>query len=667
MSRRAPAGTTPSEPSRKKPTSRGATVALSDLGAVFGLERFDSLALDRDSALIRLHAKIDPSLRAPSSAQLAIYDAQTACARGSFHSFGHATYLRTGGQLCWRVFFGVPLDVVAYSQTLFELHAFRGLVIALPRPDVRLPAQPCSPAALALPAGEHLAQVLDPARRHRGLRRRTVALATALGLAGACAAPLEARAVAAVHHPTTIAPLVIGPSATGTGRNLIHSVLPVDNRVHFARVPAAAGSLLSYSTRPQPARVVTPRTPRPSANPALPIATGAQTQPASSHRLSERRHRNPAPPADRSSGIAPVAPPAPPAPPPVVTPASSLTTSFAATAAGTATLDSAGAGSLSPAAASGLSSLFAGSTQPPPFLIAIYKAAASRYDVPWAVLAAINSIETDYGRNLSISSAGAIGWMQFMPSTWAQYGVTANGKGKPNPYDPADAIFSAANYLQASGAATNLRAAIFAYNHAEWYVDEVMSKAMQIESANPAAGSQSASDASLAASAGTQLGAGALSTGTGTTSAVASGQGNVDPQSPTASAQAKVTAMLTTANLLNGLPYIFGGGHSSWTVGPGYDCSGFVSAVLHSAGYLSAPQDTQTLPSQPGILTGPGKWVTVYDRTDGGALGQDHVIINIDGQWWESGGTTSAGVHELPGVSSSYLSTFNLILHPAGL
>ena len=60
------------------------------------------------------------------------------------------------------------------------------------------------------------------------------------------------------------------------------------------------------------------------------------------------------------------------------------------------------------------------------------------------MLAAINEVETDYGRDLSVSSAGAEGWMQFLPSEWAQYGVDANGDGFEDPYNPADAIFAAA-------------------------------------------------------------------------------------------------------------------------------------------------------------------------------------------------------------------------------
>jgi murein DD-endopeptidase MepM/ murein hydrolase activator NlpD len=128
---------------------------------------------------------------------------------------------------------------------------------------------------------------------------------------------------------------------------------------------------------------------------------------------------------------------------------------------------------------SGLSSLTP-SDQPPPFLIPIYKAAAKRYHVPWKILAAINSIETDYGRNLSVSSAGAIGWMQFMPATWHQYAVSADGQGRANPYNPRDAIFSAARYLAANGARHNLRGAIYAYNHATWYVEAVLRKAQEI-------------------------------------------------------------------------------------------------------------------------------------------------------------------------------------------
>jgi murein DD-endopeptidase MepM/ murein hydrolase activator NlpD len=116
----------------------------------------------------------------------------------------------------------------------------------------------------------------------------------------------------------------------------------------------------------------------------------------------------------------------------------------------------------------------------PPFLLSIYQAAGIEYGVPWQVLAAINEIETDYGRNLNVSSAGALGWMQFMPPSWKAYGVDANGDGVKDPYNPVDAIFAAGRYLRAAGADKNLRKAIFAYNHADWYVDSVLLRARVI-------------------------------------------------------------------------------------------------------------------------------------------------------------------------------------------
>jgi hypothetical protein len=116
----------------------------------------------------------------------------------------------------------------------------------------------------------------------------------------------------------------------------------------------------------------------------------------------------------------------------------------------------------------------------PIFLLPIYQAAGIQYGVRWEVLAAINEIETDYGRNLNVSSAGAVGWMQFMPKTWKLYGVDGNDDGKRDPYNPVDAIFAAARYLKAAGAQDNVRKAIFAYNHAGWYVDSVMLRARLI-------------------------------------------------------------------------------------------------------------------------------------------------------------------------------------------
>jgi photosystem II stability/assembly factor-like uncharacterized protein len=132
---------------------------------------------------------------------------------------------------------------------------------------------------------------------------------------------------------------------------------------------------------------------------------------------------------------------------------------------------------LTPPGASPLLSFFIDTYRTPPFLLPIYLAAAERYDVPWQVLAAINEVESDYGYDLGVSSAGAEGWMQFLPEEWSAYGVDANGAGVRDPYNPADAIFAAARYLQAAGATHDLRGAIYAYNHSSGYVESVLLRA----------------------------------------------------------------------------------------------------------------------------------------------------------------------------------------------
>lgn len=121
----------------------------------------------------------------------------------------------------------------------------------------------------------------------------------------------------------------------------------------------------------------------------------------------------------------------------------------------------------------------------PPQLVPLYHAAGAKYHVPWAILAGINKVETDFGRDLSVSSAGATGWMQFEPSTWAQYGVDADGDGKTDPYDPVDAIFSAADYLSVSGVKKNPMQAVFQYNHSTDYVREVLRLAEIYQAWNP--------------------------------------------------------------------------------------------------------------------------------------------------------------------------------------
>jgi murein DD-endopeptidase MepM/ murein hydrolase activator NlpD len=115
-------------------------------------------------------------------------------------------------------------------------------------------------------------------------------------------------------------------------------------------------------------------------------------------------------------------------------------------------------------------------------LLDLWQRDGAAYGVPWQVLASINKIESNFGRNMGPSSAGAIGWMQFMPSTWERWGVDADGDGIANPWSPEDAIAAAARYLAASGGQSDISRAVFSYNHAQWYVDEVLQLAQLVGS-----------------------------------------------------------------------------------------------------------------------------------------------------------------------------------------
>ena len=108
--------------------------------------------------------------------------------------------------------------------------------------------------------------------------------------------------------------------------------------------------------------------------------------------------------------------------------------------------------------------------------VQIYKAAAKRYGFAenWHVLAAVGYVESNHGENMGPSSAGAIGPMQFLPSTWTQYGVDGNRDGDANIMDPEDAIPAAANYLKLGGAPEDWYAALYTYNHVGRYVREVL-------------------------------------------------------------------------------------------------------------------------------------------------------------------------------------------------
>jgi membrane-bound lytic murein transglycosylase B len=109
----------------------------------------------------------------------------------------------------------------------------------------------------------------------------------------------------------------------------------------------------------------------------------------------------------------------------------------------------------------------------------LYEAAAATYGFgpDWYILAAVGKVESDHGQAMGPSSAGAMGPMQFMPTTWEASGVDGNGDGVANVMDPEDAIPAAASYLQDGGAPQDWYRALYSYNHADWYVKKVLAVA----------------------------------------------------------------------------------------------------------------------------------------------------------------------------------------------
>ena len=200
-----------------------------------------------------------------------------------------------------------------------------------------------------------------------------------------------------------------------------------------------------------------------------------------------------------------------------------------------------------------------------------YVGAAKKFGLPWTLLAGIGMEETAQGRNIATSVAGAQGPMQFLPSTFASVGVDGDGDGVKDINSVPDAIYSAANYLTKSGVkggADGVRKAIRTYNHADWYVNDVLYYAQQYGGGTIEDTSASCSD--------------------GTTTSTKYG-----------------AAAIAAAKAWMGQPYVLGGG----TVGPppgpttgvtsgggdftreGFDCSGLAAAVVAQAtnGKLKLP------------------------------------------------------------------------------
>jgi hypothetical protein len=368
-------------------------------------------------------------------------------------SYSNAKRFNDDGGVRWRGAFVVPPEVASDPQARFALRWRSDVLLELPAPLQLMNEATKGPLR---------------SRRRKGPKgpwRGALAIVLALQLALVpVVAPLRSVAFAAVGSGEATTTTVTQQTLTGGEEERSTATIPLQAT---PSEPAASGNREVPPQPPPTTTSSTAQTVSPDTEPAVP-STGAgttaappmqpkspSTAPVSSGTRGRKPHGDAASaPASRRPAAAeeedePVAPAAMPAEDEI----------------------------LSPQLAELTGRLGGVEEGPPAFLIPIYEAAGRRYHVPWRVLAAINAVETDYGRDLSVSTAGAVGWMQFMPETWAQWAVDADSDGEKNPYSPQDAIFTAARYLQASGAKDDLAGAIFAYNHAQWYVTEVLLRA----------------------------------------------------------------------------------------------------------------------------------------------------------------------------------------------
>lgn len=283
----------------------------------------------------------------------------------------------------------------------------------------------------------------------------------------------------------------------------------------------------------------------------------------------------------------------------------------------------------------------------PPLYLHLYQRAAERYGLNWAILAGIGKVECDHGRDPdpscthegSVNAAGAGGPMQFLASTWAEYGVDAEGNRPPDRWDAADAIYSAANYLHASGAPADYRKAIYAYNHASWYVSEVESWAARYSGFSPTAAP--GETPSLATQSGEDAegleGADLALVGRSPTPVrfIAGEHAQLAPSDGhlalvPAGVPATVQAMVVAGNELQDLPY-GPGGHPDPLGASEEDCSSSVNYLLYRSGVRPLAEITRDNPLAQNYVDwgapGPGRWVTIYAS----ATPEPHVFIVIAG------------------------------------
>jgi hypothetical protein len=447
------------------------TLRAADVG--FSIERFEYVAASDRRALIRLDGSWPLQAAPPLSAPTLVIEIPSLTKRlEPLADVRGWTRLVEPDEWRWRMAFAAPLDVVRDERAMFAFAANAGLLIKLPPPIEHVLKDP------------RLGDVIM-ARRSRPYMLLAIGLVIAafsplsfggFGSGDSSAAGVEDQAPAVVREDcpasgvladgTHCVPPDAGPgTTTDTTTTTTTTTTPTP--------PPTDGA------PPPPQGQTTTATPPPTTTTPPPTVTAPTTTPVK-------------PPVDKKKPNQPKPKPKPKAEDkakpkqakPKTKPHKKKQTARN-TAAQTDGTDASAGGIPSltfsaPAPAHAVPDIEIQNFGIPPFLLPIYQAAGTEYGIPWQVLAAINEIETDYGRNLSVSSAGALGWMQFIPSSWQGYGVDANADGHKDPYNPADAIFAAARYLRAAGGDKDINRAVFAYNHADWYVQSVLLRAKLI-------------------------------------------------------------------------------------------------------------------------------------------------------------------------------------------
>jgi hypothetical protein len=289
----------------------------------------------------------------------------------------------------------------------------------------------------------------------------------------------------------------------------------------------------------------------------------------------------------------------------------------------------------------------------PPTYLRLYEQAAARYGLSWSILAGIGKVECDHGRDPAasctqygaVNAAGAGGPMQFIASTWARYRVNAEGDGTPNRWNVADAIFSAANYLRASGAPSDYHTAVYAYNHSQAYVQEVKYWAARYSGVSDGSPESQGEQETLArdplgeGGEGAQAAEGAdvgLAAETRTPVRFIAGEhAQLEPGDGhvaliPAGVPAIVQAMLVAGNELQSLPY-GPDGHPDPVGATQEDCSSTLNYVLYRTGVRPLAEIIEDNPLAQDYVDwgapGPGRWVTIYAAD----VPTPHVFVVIAG------------------------------------